>query len=356
MSDRPIIGATVGTPFNPNNLSGGGITEITEDTYIYDLEDGIYHIDYTSGATIYYDEGESDGLQDGLFWVNYSEEYGFYNFIAIGRDAVWDVGTFVGETKQIDGFWVATYYKPESSNNKARIINEKTNNNTFYPTVKLLVDYVQEQLKNVGGGSGVDLVTEFEGVDKEYEEGKVYNANAVNEVLTTYVEHLEEFATTDYVDDAIQGVGGSTKEEWEHICDVSVVEDAENPIFVISQDLGAEYKKLYIYIDKYSPNGLVNSGSDSYPIRVYGNYQNGNNIVAQFGQRSASDGWTKYTSAIECNSDLGQTIGWSSIGVDLHHKSISLGIKSSINKLIFFNNGATGGFRTFTINIYGVRA
>ena len=40
------------------------------------------------------------------------------------------------------------------------------------------------------GGSGVELVTEFEGIDINYDEGQIYNANAVNQVLTIYAELL----------------------------------------------------------------------------------------------------------------------------------------------------------------------
>jgi hypothetical protein len=132
---------------------GSGITEITEDTHIYDLADGIYHIDYTSGATIYYDDVSGDGLQDGLFWVNYSADYGFYNFIAIGRDAVWEVGTFIGETRDLNGSWICTFYKPENASKRANVINDTTNTREHYPSVKLMVDYVNELIGGIENGS-----------------------------------------------------------------------------------------------------------------------------------------------------------------------------------------------------------
>lgn len=200
-----IIGNTVGTPFNPKNL-GDRITEITEDTHIYDLADGIYYIRGTSGATIYYDDSDSEGVQDGLLWVNYSEDLGVHSFIAVGRDAAWYTGTFIGEVYNSSGRWVCEYYQPENSNNRAYAINDKTYNHKYYPSVKLMTDYVEEQLKNVGGGSNIDLVTEFEGTDVEYEEKQVYNANVVNAILSEIVGLLGDCATTEYVNKLIGGI------------------------------------------------------------------------------------------------------------------------------------------------------
>lgn len=71
------------------------------------------------------------------------------------------------------------------------------------PTSNAVKDYVNEAIKNLGGGSNIDLVTEFEGTDVEYEEKQVYNANAVNIILSALIEN---FATTEYVNKLIGGI------------------------------------------------------------------------------------------------------------------------------------------------------
>jgi hypothetical protein len=152
--------------------------------------------------------------------------------------------------------------------------------------------------------------------------------------------------------------GSSSGEEWEHICDVSVVEDTENPITNITQDLGASYKKLYILINKNTEGGLVTSGADSYPLRIFADWHHNNNLVGMFGTAVTSTGWNKYSCEIDYNPVLGIITGWSSIGVTNHFKQVNVTFKSAIKKLIFVNIPHTttgGGFKTFTINIYGVR-
>jgi hypothetical protein len=150
--------------------------------------------------------------------------------------------------------------------------------------------------------------------------------------------------------------GGGGSEEWEHICDIPVAEDTENPVNTITQDLGAAYKKLYILINKQSNGGLVSGGSDSYPLRIYANSYHNDNVVGVFGNAVTSSGWTIYSCEIEYNEVVGIITGWSSIGANSHFKNINTRMKGTMNKLIFFCNGVDKGFYTFTINVYGVRA
>lgn len=42
-------------------------------------------------------------------------------------------------------------------------------------------------------------------------------------------------------------------EKWEHICDIDFVTDEE--VTVVTQDLGAEYRKLLLYVNKNSAGG-----------------------------------------------------------------------------------------------------
>ena len=147
-------------------------------------------------------------------------------------------------------------------------------------------------------------------------------------------------------------LNGGSAEEWEHVCDISVVEDTENPINKIVQDLGANYKKLNIFINKNSPGGLITSGSDSYPLRIYANMQTNYSSVAVFGQQVLSAGWSIYSAEIDYNAKTGLITCWSSTGFNAHFKTVNTGLQSPISKLIFTGNG----FKTFTINIYGVKA
>lgn len=46
---------------------------------------------------------------------------------------------------------------------------------------------------NLGGNSnGINLITKFDGIDANYEENQVYNANAVNQVMAMYAEIVTE--------------------------------------------------------------------------------------------------------------------------------------------------------------------
>lgn len=55
---------------------------------------------------------------------------------------------------------------------------------------------------------------------------------------------------------------------WEHICTIPV--SADDALTEITQDLGAEYKKILITMNKNSAGGLVNGSTDSYMIDIYG--------------------------------------------------------------------------------------
>lgn len=159
--------------------------------------------------------------------------------------------------------------------------------------------------------------------------------------------------------DLVIGGGSSSGEEWEHICDIPVVEDTENPIFKITQSLGANYKKLHVIVNKDTAGGLVATGGDSYPLRIFGNSHHNNNLIAQFGGDVTSNGWSFYSCEIDYNKYANLITGWSSICPGRHWKTINGNIQRPIHTLFFVNNaqsGATKGFRTFTIKVWGVRA
>lgn len=188
------------------------ITPITEDTYVYELEDGIYHIDRNTVATIYFDDVEGNGLQDGLLLVSFVEDYGTYHWIAIGRDYGWNEGIWTGYTQQVETQWIATYSIAEKENNKVTRINDNTINHTYYPSVKLMTEYVEEKNKTkqdtlvsgeniktlngqsllgsgdivIEGGSDVNIV-DFDpdgiGEDTIFKNNDIYNANTILRII-----------------------------------------------------------------------------------------------------------------------------------------------------------------------------
>jgi hypothetical protein len=169
-----IIGNTVGTPYNLNKIVFEELNKYKQivsigSAYINELADGIYHVEGSDGSDdneIYF--GNGYGLQDGLLLVNHSDNNSC-DWIAIGRDSGWDFGVFVGKTEVEDGEIVSSTY---------------------------------HKIENVGGSS-VDIVTDFEGIDIGYDPSQVYNANVVNELFTQFTE---AFATTEYVNELIGGI------------------------------------------------------------------------------------------------------------------------------------------------------
>jgi hypothetical protein len=145
---------------------------------------------------------------------------------------------------------------------------------------------------------------------------------------------------------------GGDGDVWEYICDISVAEDTENPINVIAQDLGAEYKKLNIVVNKNSAGGLLTSGSDSYPLKIFANKEWNQGLVAQFPVSVTNTGWAIYDCDIEYNSVTKHIKSVTTIGNGSFVKHVNNTLSAPMSKLWFKGNG----FKTFTIKIYGVRA
>ena len=152
--------------------------------------------------------------------------------------------------------------------------------------------------------------------------------------------------------------GGVSDEKWEHICDISVsVDDA---LTEISQDLGGNYKKLLLYVDKNSANGLTTGALDSYALDILANYRSNKNLIAR-SLNSANSGWTVHTFNIEWIEDI-------SILRSLHGTSNNVAEAvyarewtTPIYKLILATDGkkdenTTYIFNTFNMKVYGVRA
>lgn len=144
---------------------------------------------------------------------------------------------------------------------------------------------------------------------------------------------------------------------WEHICDISV--SADDALTEISQDLGGNYKKLLLYVDKNSANGLTTGGADSYQLDIFGNYRKGTQLISKVSN-AANSGWTKHSFHIEWFEDI-------SILRSMHGDNGMRGEAlyttvwtNPLYKLILASDGTFNGntyiFNTFTMNVYGVRA
>lgn len=166
---------------------------------------------------------------------------------------------------------------------------------------------------------------------------------------TVSKEQIEQ-AVNAYLDENPVSGGGS--EEWEHICDIDVVEDTENPVNVIAQDLGAEYRKLQIIINKNSAGGIVTNSSSTDGVVIHANSEWNPGKVATFPSSATSMGWTIYIADIEYHEVQKATISQTTIGVDIFRNHINTSFNAPMEKLWFRGSG----FKTFTINIYGVRA
>lgn len=187
-------------------ISKSGIIEITEETYIYDLAPGIYKINADDDSyCIYMDDCYWIGLYEGIVSFSYSECENMYSWFYVGRDMNSGTTANFGKTYWSGDYWLCEDYIDiyNDLESKANRVNDfKKAGYDNYPSTKAVVNYVAEQLANVGG-SNIDLVTEFKGTDVDYEEKQVYNANVVNAVLSAIAEN---FATTEYVNKLIGGI------------------------------------------------------------------------------------------------------------------------------------------------------
>lgn len=116
--------------------NGGGITELTEETFIADLITGIYAINYTDGAyALWLDDAYWLSLENGIAIITWIEELEVYEWIAIGRDSAWVNGIMRGTTTKNldDDYWECLNYgEIESTTNKVNELSKP--NTTTYPT------------------------------------------------------------------------------------------------------------------------------------------------------------------------------------------------------------------------------
>ena len=152
--------------------------------------------------------------------------------------------------------------------------------------------------------------------------------------------------------------GGVSDEKWEHICDISVsVDDA---LTVISQDLGGNYKKLLLYVNNNSANGLTTGAADSYALDILANSRSNKTLIAR-SLTIANSGWTVHTFNIEWIEDISILRSLHGTGNHIAEAVYAREWTTPIYKLILSTDGKKNEttnyiFNTFTMKVYGVRA
>ena len=145
----------------------------------------------------------------------------------------------------------------------------------------------------------------------------------------------------------------STEEEWEHICDIEFVTDEE--VTVVKQDLGAEYRKLLLYVNKNSAGGLTSGGGDSYQLSIRSGVQEISRVL-----NSANKEWAIHTFQIEWIQNASKFISEHSCNQNAINTCFAGHRTTPFSELSFHTDGVhTDGaiftFGNFTMNVYGVR-
>ena len=133
----------------------GGMTEITKETFIDELDTGIYRINSVDfDYALWLDDTYCISLGNGIAIITRIEELEVYRWMVIGRDENWSVITQEGYTEynSDDDYWEATVFgEVENTFNRVYGFNERTISNHQYPTTKAVVNYVDSKLADVGG-------------------------------------------------------------------------------------------------------------------------------------------------------------------------------------------------------------
>lgn len=164
----------------------GGITEITENTFAYNLPTGIYKINGNGEYALYPDDGWWPILYNGVAIISNNIEIdGEYTWIFIGMDDSWAEAHWqgAGYLDPDSGEYIPKYAGiPEIDSNKRNNLSDSKNlNNTYYPSTQAVVDYFNSKLVPIE----IDVGSEH--ADNEY-----YNATTVDQVLIEVVGLMEE--------------------------------------------------------------------------------------------------------------------------------------------------------------------
>lgn len=167
--------------------ASGGIIEITEDTFAYDLPTGVYAIHGNGDYALYPDDSMWPCFYNGVAIISNNIEIdGEYTWIFVGMDDSWAENHWQG-VSHLDpdyGEYVPKYVGvPEHDGNKRNnLVDPNFINSTCYPTTQAVVEYINSKLVPIE----IDVGSEH--ADNEY-----YNANTVDQVLIEVVGMMEAF-------------------------------------------------------------------------------------------------------------------------------------------------------------------
>lgn len=189
------------------SANSGGYKQITTNCWLQELEEGIYTV-YNGGSnspiSITVGSGNSNKLNmnQGSFLIvsnnltiNNANRSFKKHFIAVISHSVaasnyLKCGELYCKSITVDGVKDWEYevnYGDMLHSGDLKAFEEELGE--MLPEV---VADIVEGMDIGGSGSGVDLITEFEGIDTNYEENQVYNANVINEIFEMYAELLIE--------------------------------------------------------------------------------------------------------------------------------------------------------------------
>jgi len=147
--------------------NGGGITEITEETFLADLPTGIYKINCQDDSyCLWIDDAYWYGLSVGIIMVSYDEVNQAFEWMFVGRDTNYTEGAQRGRTHWDTEweYWACNIFgEIEYDNNKVSDLTEPRNVSSLkYPSTQAVVDYVDYAVSNIAGGGSVSTVEEWE--------------------------------------------------------------------------------------------------------------------------------------------------------------------------------------------------
>jgi hypothetical protein len=106
-----------------------GIIEITKDTYITELESGIYRCKLENGVCLFLDTDCAYGLVDGIAIVYKLSGSALYNFLMLGIDTAWFEHTMVGTyDSDTDTVTIKDLTSVLNAEDVLQSINQSTNN------------------------------------------------------------------------------------------------------------------------------------------------------------------------------------------------------------------------------------
>jgi hypothetical protein len=148
-----------------------GITEITKDTYVTELESGIYRCKNENGVALYFNADMEYGLVEGIVIVSHLEG-GSYQWLAIGTDLAYIETTRLG-TSVVDDYGTLVVDSVKDLNSV--VVAEELNQNVVIPFtdhITKLWNGVYDLRSNKEDKSNKATEIEADNTDEQYASAK----------------------------------------------------------------------------------------------------------------------------------------------------------------------------------------